>query len=178
MASGIEFLERFLDKTDLHLGVDQGRYGGGYIAIVLHRSWTNWIFDQLESDDSDACEAQSLLANNLFPTAQGNSLSQSLRRLSAKLDAMYELSDKEGWPGVKPKFSLQAEHDIDADEVQTLYDVNFDDVVNDCRGGSTYWYSEAVEESNKRVKRDLNALVNFKWPDDLNKAVTSAMNLK
>tara|TARA_R110000737_G_C14454661_1_gene463824 strand:- start:115 stop:648 length:534 start_codon:yes stop_codon:yes gene_type:complete len=174
----IEFLESYLDKMDMPLAVEQERYGGGYRAIILHRGWTEWIFDKLSGDDNDGTQAQDLLTNNLLPTAYGDSLSQSLRRLSAKLEALYEITDEPGRNGVKRKFKLLAECDVDEGEEQSFYEVEFEDAVRDCTGRSSYWYDEAKENCTSRKDRDLHALINFKWPDDLNKAVTAAMKLK
>ena len=168
------FLDTYIDKMGLPLIVDQERYGGGYRAVVLHMDWATWIFDKLEGDDFDGTQAQCLLSNELLPTAYGNSLSQALRRLSAKLEALYLITNEDGRKGVKRKFSLIADYDCEKSEEQTSYEVDFNEIINDCRGRSTYWYDAAIEKCSNKNKRDLHALINFDWPDDLNKAVTAA----
>jgi hypothetical protein len=177
MVTGIEFLEAYLDKMDMPLAIEQERYGGGYRAIILHRGWTEWIFNNLSGDDNDGTEAQALLSNQLLPTSYGNSLEQCLRRLSAKLEALYEITDEPYRNGVKRKFKLVAECDVALGEEIEFYDVEFEDVIQNCSGYGSYWYEKAVDESTNKVNRELHALVNFKWPVDLNKAVTTAMKL-
>lgn len=177
--SEITFLDNYVKKMGVPLIVDQERYGGSYTAIVMHMDWATWIFYKLGGDDFDGTQAQYLLSNQLLPAASGNSLSQALRRLNAKLEALYSITDEDGRNGVKRKFSLVAEHDIKDGEAQTFYDVDFNNVVNDCRGSEskTYWYDEAKEQCSNKINRDLHALINFDWPDDLNKAVKAANEL-
>lgn len=172
--SELTFLDAYANKMNVPLIVDQERYGGSYTAIVMHMDWATWIFDKLGGDDFDGTQAQYLLSNQLLPVASGNSLSQALRRLNEKLKALYSITDEEGRNGVKRKFSLVAEHDVKDGEALTFYDVDFNDVISDCRGKGTYWYDEAVENCSNKIKRDLHALINFDWPDDLNEAITLA----
>ena len=172
--SELTFLDAYSKKMGVSLIVDQERYGGSYTAIVMHMDWATWILDKLEGDDFDCTQAQYLLSNQLLPVASGNSLSQALRRLNGKLEALYSITDEDGRNGVKRKFSLVAEHDVKDGEAQTFYDVDFNDVVNDCRGNKTYWYDESVDQCSNKIKRDLHAVINFDWPDDLNEAITVA----
>lgn len=176
---GIEFLERYLDKMDQPLAVEQERYGGEYRVIVLHSDCAEFLFGMLEGDDIQGLQAQSFFAENkLFPSAWGSSLGQTLRRLSAKLEAMYEITDRPGRAGIERKFKLLAEYDTKPGEDKSYYEVEFEQVVNDLRSGSGYWYEEAKERCSQTENRNLHALVNFQWPDDLNKAVTKAENLE
>lgn len=48
---GIEFLEKFLDRTDMYLGVCKERYGGAYRAIVLqYRENVDFLFAWIDMD--------------------------------------------------------------------------------------------------------------------------------
>ncbi|MEM0550177.1 MULTISPECIES: hypothetical protein [Aeromonas] len=177
--NGIEFLERYLDKMDQPLAVEQERYGGGYRVILLHRTSAEFLFDMLEGDDNEGTQAQFFLGENmLFPSAWGRSLGQALRRLSAKLEAMYEITDKPGRSGVARKFKLLAEYDTEPGEDKSYYDVEFEQVVDDCRHGDWYWFEDAKEKCSQTENRNLHAWVNFQWPADLKEAVTKAEKLE
>jgi len=176
---GIEFLERYLEKMDQPLAVEQERYGGGYRVIALSRTSAEFLFGMLEGDDIEGTQAQFFFGENrLFPSAWGSSLGQALCRLSAKLEAMYEITDKPWRAGVERKFKLLAEYDTEPGKDKSYYEVEFEQVVNDLRSGSCYWYEEAKEKCSLTENRNLHALVNFQWPDDLNEAVTKAENLE
>lgn len=177
--NGIEFLERYLDKMDQPLTVEQERYGGGYRVIVLHSDSAEFLFGMLGGGDIEGPQAQFFFAENmLFPSAWGSSLGQALRRLSAKLEAMYAITEKSGRFGVERKFKLLAEYDTQPGEDKSYYEVKFEQVVNDLRHCGDYWYEEAKEKCSQTEKRDLYALVNFQWPADLKEAVTKAENLE
>lgn len=176
---GIEFLERYLDKMDQPLAVEQERYGGGYRVIVLHSDSAEFLFGMLGGGDIEGTQAQLFFAeNSLFPSAWGTSLGQALRRLSAKLEAMYAITDKPCRTGVERKFKLLAEYDTQPGEDKSYYEVEFEKVVNDFRHCGDYWYEEAKEKCSQTERRDLHALVNFQWPADLKEAVTKAENLE
>ncbi len=57
----LDALNKYLEATQDHLGVEDQRYGGGFRAIVAHRSAANFLFDKLEGGDFDGTEAQSFL---------------------------------------------------------------------------------------------------------------------
>lgn len=44
----LDALNKYLEATQDHLGVEDQRYGGGFRAIVAHRSATDFLFDMLE----------------------------------------------------------------------------------------------------------------------------------
>ncbi len=48
----LDALNKYLEATQDHLGVEDQRYGGGFRAIVAHRSAANFLFDKLEGSDS------------------------------------------------------------------------------------------------------------------------------
>lgn len=160
---GIEFLEQFLDKTDWYLGVGKERYGSAFRSIVLsHRTNVDFLFECIENDRF--AEASMFLSeNSLFPTACGETLGQSLRRLSAKLDDMYRLTVQ----GVEPKFKLIAEYDVAENEEKKYYDVSFDDIVTDLcilerkAEGEAYWYGAVKDSCGPRKHRNLHAWLNF-----------------
>ena len=177
----MENINRYLEATGNHLGVEGWRYGSGYFAIILHRSSVDFLFNKLEGDDFAAAEAYAFLSEcTLIPFSCGSSPQQALKRLNAKLGALYKFESKdagnEGWKEL-PNFHLVAEHDIDPGEEQTFYEVEWDSVIQDISGRGTYFYSDAKRKCSARINRDLHALINFKWPEELNKALTLASAL-
>lgn len=179
MLGDIAFLERYLDKMGAPLSVEQVRYGREYLVLVLSRSSAEFLYDMLEGDDIEGTQAQYFLSEHgLFPAAKGRSLGQALRRLSAKLEAMYTLTDKPGRAGIQRKFELLAQHDTASGEAPSYYEVQFEQVVEDLRGRGRYWFEEAKEECSQTQRRDLHAWVNFQWTADLNEAITKAESLE
>jgi len=57
-------IDKYVEATGKHLGVENQRYGSGFIAIVASRSASVFLFDKLDSGDSEGTEAQSFFAEN------------------------------------------------------------------------------------------------------------------
>ena len=164
----MESLEKYLAATGHHLGVEGERYGGGYRALVLNRFDADFLFGMLEGNDFEGTQAQAFFgANPLFPATHAATPTQAIRNLDAKLSIMYRFEPNDGvvpWLAV-PQFELRAEYDGDPDDDETTssYEVQWGDVVQDLRGGGAYFYESARDESTSEHKRDLHALVNFKY---------------
>ncbi|MFA0809475.1 hypothetical protein [Microbulbifer epialgicus] len=166
-----ENINKYIEATSKHLGVEDERYGGGYRAIVAHRCWVDFLFDKLEGDDLDGIQVQLFFTENpLFPAAYGGTASEALENLDKKLGALYKFEPKDGpyrWRAI-PRYSLKAQHDCEPGEEQTYYDVDWDDVVSDLRTSSRYFYEDSKENSGPREKRNLHALINYRYEGDFN----------
>lgn len=165
----LQSIDKYIEATSKHLGVENERYGCGFRAIVAHRGSVEFLFDKLNGDDLDGTQAQQFFAENpLFPAAYGASPSEAIKNLDKKLDILYKFSPKDGpyrWH-VVPLFELKAQHDIEPGEEQTYYDVSWEDVVSDLHSTSPYFYEDSKEGSGPREKRDLFALVNYQYEGD------------
>ena len=162
----LDALNKYLEATQDHLGVEDQRYGGGFRAIVAHRSAANFLFEKLEGGDFDGTEAQSFLNENpLFPSATGKTPQDALQKLNDKPELIYQFEPNSGvykWAAI-PRFKLQAQYDADPGEARSWYDVCWIDVVNDLQSDALYFYENCRDNCSDRVKRDLHALVNFKY---------------
>lgn len=162
----MDALNKYLSATGHHLGVEEERYGGGFRAIIAHRDDSDFLFSMLEGDDFAGTQAQDFFADNpLFPSAYGASPSEATQRLEAKLNILYRFerhADVSKWQA-KPLFDLSAEYDTDPGESISTYQVAWGDVVEDLKGGPLLFYDDAKNVCNARNKRDLNALINFKY---------------
>lgn len=160
-------LNKYLEATQDHLGVEGERYGGGFRAIVAHRSATDFLFGMLEGSDLEGTEAQAFLGENpLFPSAWGKTPLEALQKLDAKLGILYrfEPTPKRAYTWeAHPQFELKAQYDAEPSEVQTWYDVRWLEVVQDLQSDSIYYYEYSKEHCGLREKRDLHALLNFKY---------------
>ncbi|QOI07911.1 hypothetical protein [Pseudomonas savastanoi] len=159
-------LNKYLEATQDHLGVEGERYGGGFRAIVAHRSATDFLFDMLEGDDFRGTETQAFLGENpLFPSARGATPQEALQRLDAKIGILYQFEPSTGaykWEA-RRRFVLQAQYDGEPDEARSCYDVSWLDIVQDLRSKELYYYESAKSDCGESVKRDLHALITFKY---------------
>ena len=164
-------INNYLEETDAHLGVELERYGGLYRAILAHRDNVNFLFELLDGGEIEGIEIQSFFADNpLFPSDTGKTPTKALAALNIKLGKLYEFSRSSNLETVQlsRKFKLVAEHDIEPDEEQTYYDVNWDDIVDDLQDSNNlYIYSSTKEETSAREKRHLHSLVNFQYSGEL-----------
>ncbi|MCT8191235.1 hypothetical protein ACLPJG_26745 [Pseudomonas aeruginosa] len=166
----LDALNKYLEATQDHLGVEDQRYGGGFRAIVAHRSATDFLFDMLEGDDFQATEAMAFLGDSpLFPSATGKTPQEALQNLSAKLGLLHTFerstsSDK--WKAIR-RFELKAQYDADPGEERGWYDVSWVDVVLDLKSSSLYYYEDSKAGCSDCEKRDLHALINFKYEGPL-----------
>ncbi len=178
----IEFLEKYAKLADTTLRIEQERYGGSYRAIILPNYLSEFLFDNLSGDDKDGTETQFFFGeNSLFPSADGDTIGQSLRRLSAKLEVMYTLHDNPTLPSrlnIIPNFSLfkTVEYDNERPEIQM---VSFEDVVEDLmRGGNgIYWYSELKAKASQKTYPNFHALLNVELTDAIKHGLDSACRL-
>lgn len=166
----MENINRYLEATFGHLGVEKERYGSCITVVVGHRDCVNFIFDKLDGSDSDATEMQQFLGDNpLFPYESGHTVIEALNKLDHKLGVLY-FFEKDStdlrWRATR-KFDLRAEHDIESGEEQTYYDVDWNDVINDLKVNSPYYYGAAKRDASTRNRRDLHALLNFTYNDYL-----------
>jgi hypothetical protein len=161
-----ESLNKYLEATQHHLGVEGERYGGGFRAIAAHRTTTDFLFEMLEGDDLEATEAQAFLQENpLFPSAWGNTPQDALQKLDAKLGVLYRFSPGESvykWRA-EATFKLTALYDADLGAVRSPYDVRWEDIVRDLRSSSPWYYDDAKSHCSDCERRDLHALLNFKY---------------
>lgn len=168
----LDALNKYLEATQHHLGVEEERYGGGFRAIVAHRSDTEFLFCMLEGDDLEATEAQSFLWENpLFPSASGGTLQDALKKLNAKLDLLYEFEPIMGsykWLA-RRRFELKAQFDADVDEEPGWYDVPWSGIVQDLQSGSSYYYENSKAHCGPSEKRDLHALRSFKYEGEFSR---------
>lgn len=141
----LDALNKYLEATQDHLGVEDQRYGGGFRAIVAHRSAADFLFDKLEGGDFDGTEAQIFLNENpLFPSATGKTPQDALQKLNDKLELLYQFEPNAGvykWTAI-PRFKLQAQYDADPGEDRTWYDVCWNDVVDDLQSDALYFYED------------------------------------
>lgn len=162
----LDALNKYLEATQDHLGVEYQRYGGGFRAIVAHRSATDFLFDMLEGDDFQGTEAQAFLGENpLFPSATGTTPQQAIQNLNSKLEQIYEFEASSGvykWKATR-RFELKAQYNADPGEERGWYDVSWVDIVGDLKSSSLYWYEDSKASCNDSDKRDLHALINFKY---------------
>lgn len=166
----MEIITKYLESEGGQFAVEQERYGGLYRAIVCHRSACDFIFDNLDGDDLDGTQMQSFFWDNaLFPSATGNTVQEAVENLESKLKILYTFEKQSGvkkWVALR-NFELKAPYDCDDDEDQTFYDVSWLDIINDLKlVSSRYFYESAKEQSSQTKRRDLHALVNFKYTDD------------
>lgn len=167
-------LNKYLEATQHHLGVEGERYGGGFRAIVAHRTATEFLFGMLEGSDFQGTEAQAFLGENpLFPSARGKTPMEALQKLDAKLTILYrfEPADRAFKWDVHRRYELKAQYDVEAGETQTWYDVQWEEIVQDLRSESVYYYETSKEHCGPREKRDLHALRNFRYEGDLSRLV-------
>lgn len=162
----LEALNKYLEATQEHLGVEDQRYGGGFRAIVAHRSVANFLFDMLDGGDFEATQAIEFMDDNpLFPFAVGATPQESLLNLSAKLGLLYHFETSTGafkWTATR-RFHLKAQYDADPGEERGWYDVSWVDIVGDLKSSDLYYYEDSKSKCNDIEKRDLHALVNFKY---------------
>ncbi|MEZ8028557.1 hypothetical protein [Enterovibrio norvegicus] len=162
-------IQKYLEAEGGHFAVEQERYGGSYRAIVCHRSACEFIFDNLEGDDLEGTQMQSFFWDNpLFPSATGNTTQEAIASLDAKLKVLYTFKQDQGarkWKAI-PNFELKATHDCEDGEDQTQYDVSWLDIINDLDDAGRWFYEEAKEEATSSHRRDLHALINFKYTGD------------
>lgn len=162
----LDALNRYLEATQDHLGVEGERYGGGFRAIVAHRSATDFLFDMLQGGDFEGTEAQAFLGENpLFPSAWGRTPQEALMKLDAKLGLLYQFEPRNGaykWKAQR-RFELKAQYDAEPGEARSWYDVQWDDVVQDLQSSSAYYYEDSKADCGDSVKRDLHALLSFKY---------------
>lgn len=162
----LDALNKYLEATQDHLGVEDQRYGGGFRAIVAHRSATDFLFGMLDGGDFEATEAMAFLGDNpLFPSAIGATPQEALQNLSAKLGLLYQFETSTGafkWKATS-RFQLKAQYDADPGEDRGWYDVSWLDIVQDLRSKELYYYESAKSDCGESVKRDLHALITFKY---------------
>jgi hypothetical protein len=161
----LDALNKYLEATQDHLGVESQRYGGGFLAIVAHRATTDFLFDMLEGNDLQATEAMAFLGDNpLFPSATGKTPQEALQKLSAKLELLYSFEFvTSGYKGMAVRrFELKAQYEADPGEEPSWYDVSWFDVVDDLKSGSLYYYQDSKDSCSDSEKRNLHAL-NFKY---------------
>lgn len=162
----LDAINKYLEATQDHLGVQGERYGSGFRVIIANRSITSFLFEMLEGDDTDAAEAQSFLRENpLFPSAWGKTPQEALTKLDAKLALLYQFEPDPGvykWR-VIPRFKLMSQYDAGPGESRDWYPVSWTDIVNDIQSSSPCYYEASKKECNDSVKRDLHALINFKY---------------
>lgn len=162
----MEALNKYLEATQHHLGVEGERYGGGFRAIVAPRPATEFLFGMLEGDDIEGTEAQFFLSENpLFPSAYGSTPQEALQKLNVKLSLLYHFVEASGaykW-SAEPLFELKAQYDSDPGEEPGTYQVSWGDVVQDLQSDSDYFYEHEKQKCNRTVNRDLHALVNFNY---------------
>lgn len=178
----IGFLERYAKLADTTLRIEQERYSDSYRAIILPNYLSEFFFDNLSGDDKDSAETQYFFGeNSLFPSADGDTIGQSLRRLSAKLEVMYTLHDNPTLPSrlnIIPNFSLFKTVEYD-NERPVIHIVSFEDVVEDMmRGGDgLYWYSELKTKASQKTYPNLYALLNVELTDAIKHGLDSACRL-
>lgn len=162
----MDSLNKYLDATQHHLGVEGERYGGGFRAIVAPRQATDFLFGMLEGDDIEGTQAQFFLGENpLFPSAYGSTPQEAMQRLDVKLSLLYRFEPASSgykWK-IEEQFELKANYDADPGEKPSSYQVSWGDIVQDLNSASDYFYESAKECCNSTEKRDLHALVNFKY---------------
>lgn len=162
----LDALNKYLEVTQDHLGVEGERYGGGFRAIVAHRTATDFLFDMLDGDDFQGTEAQAFLGDNpLFPAAWGSTPQEALQKLDAKLGLLYHFEASTGsykWKATR-RFELKAQYDADPGEERGWYDVSWVDIVGDLKSSSLYFYEDSKASCSDSEKRDLHALINFKY---------------
>lgn len=162
----LDALNKYLEATQDHLGVEDQRYGGGFRAIVGHHSTTDFLFYMLGSGDFHATEAMAFLGDNpLFPSATGNTPQEALQNLNTKLGRLYSFEPNAGvhkWAAIR-RFELKAQYDADPGEERGWYDVSWAEVVGDLKSSSLYYYEDSKARCNDTDKRDLHALINFKY---------------
>jgi hypothetical protein len=162
----LDALNKYLEATQDHLGMEDQRYGGGFRAIVAHRSATDFLFGMLDGGDFEATEATAFLDENpLFPSAIGATPQEALENLNAKLELLYQFetsTDPFRWKATS-RFQLMAQYDADPGEERGWYDVSWVDIVGDLKSSALYYYEDCKAKCNDSEKRDLHALVNFKY---------------
>lgn len=162
----MEALNKYLEATQHHLGVEGERYGGGFRAIVAHRLAADFLFDKLDGDDYEATEAQAFLGENpLFPSAWGNTPQEAIKKLNAKIALLYEFVPTSDVYKCKAqaRFELKAQYDAAPGEDRGWYNVSWNDIVKDLQSESIYYYEASKEKCGNSVKRDLHALRNFNY---------------
>ena len=169
-------LNKYLEATQDHLGVEGERYGGGFRAIVAHRSAADFLFDMLDGDDFQGTEAQAFLGDNpLFPSAWGATPQEAIQKLDAKLGLLYQFEpNKSGYRWTaQSRFLLRAQYDADEPgEERGWYDVSWVDIVHDLKSSSPYFYEDSKRSCSDSVKRDLHALISFKYEDEFASLIT------
>ncbi|WP_449122207.1 hypothetical protein [Pseudomonas viridiflava] len=162
----LDALNKYLEATQDHLGVEDQRYGGGFRAIVAHRSTTDFLFDMLGGDDFQATEAMAFLGDNpLFPSATGKTPQEALQSLNAKLELLYTFEPSASvykWTAIR-RFELKAQYRADPGEERGWYDVSWVDIVADLKSSSLYYYEDSKAGCSDIEKRGLHALINFKY---------------
>lgn len=162
----LDALNKYLEATQDHLGVEDQRYGGGFRAIVAHRSAADFLFDMLEGDDFQGTEAMAFLGDNpLFPSATGKTPQEALEKLNAKLGLLYSFEPSASvykWKAIR-RFELKAQYNAEPGKERGWYDVSWVDIVGDLKSSSLYWYEDSKASCSDSEKRDLHALINFKY---------------
>lgn len=162
-------LNKYLEATQDHLGVESERYGGGFRAIIAHRSSTDFLFDMLEGDDLQGTQAQEFFWDNpLFPSAHGTTPQEALQKLDEKLGLLYNFEPSDGgykWKA-QSRFVLKAQYDADSGEEGGWYDVSWSGIVQDLHSNSGYFYNDSKAKCSDAVRRDLNALLQFQYEGD------------
>ncbi|CAB3920223.1 Uncharacterised protein [Achromobacter xylosoxidans] len=160
-------LNKYLAASSDHLGVERERYGGDFRAIAAPRPATEFLFSMLEGSDIEGTEAQGFLwSNPLFPATQGDTPTEALARLDAKLGLLYRFEPGPGgtgWIAVR-QFTLLAQYDGEPGEAPESYDVRWGDIIEDLQNSrSTYFYEDCVKACSATRQRDLHALIHFDY---------------
>lgn len=166
----LDALNKYFKATDEYLGVEGQRYGGGFRAIVAHRSTVEFLFDKLGGDDFEGTQAQFFLGENyLFPSSLGATPQEALQKLNAKIGLLYRFepgTSKFSLEAIR-RFELKAQYDVDPGEEQSWYDVTWEKIVNDLRSNELHFYEDSKDNCGVSVKRDLHALISFKYEGEL-----------
>jgi hypothetical protein len=155
----MEYIDKYLAATEYFLGVENQRYGGGYLAIVSNRYNVSWLFELLESDDFDFAQANLFLCENpIFPSAHGETASSALIELDKKLSMSFDFPS-EG--EVEPKFKLEAKYD-DSEE---KFPVSWNDIMDDLhiaykQHAGSFFYEEAKKNCSTNHLKCLYSLIN------------------
>ena len=162
----LDALNKYLAATQAHLGIEDQRYGGGFRAIVAHRSTTDFLFDMLDGDDFQGTEAMYFLEENyLFPSSCGATAQLALEKLNAKIGLLYkfEQGPSKFTLNAIRRFKLKAQYDVDPGEELSWYDVTWERVVDDLRSKELHFYQDSKNNCGVSVRRDLHALISFKY---------------
>ena len=88
-----------------------------------------------------------------------------MQKLDTKLSLLYRFEPTSSgykWK-IEEQFELKANYDAEPGELPSRYQVSWGDIVQDLNSTSDYFYESAKERCNSTERRDLHALVNFKY---------------